>query len=156
MYNRVIELGKKNPMACLVKELVFYLTAMGVLFIVYKYIDIDQKLVEMTAFALVVLFVTSIVHKFVVDKIIGAGNLECPMEHENKTVEENVNRKHGLNEKKSEIPIIPEVNRHKQPNVPRHFMGSPQMIAEDQLPVQLNQMNSAPPQYDMGGYGTLY
>ena len=156
MYNRVIELGKKNPMACLVKELIFYLTAIGILFIVNNYIEVDKKLIEMAGFVMIILFLTSIIHKYAVDKIIGAGNLECPMDHESKTVEENVNRQRGVTEKKSEIPIIPEVNRKRQPDVPIQFMGSPQMIADEHIPVQLNQMNSAPPQYDMGGYGTLY
>lgn len=155
MYKRVIELGKDNPMSCLVKDMVFYATAVGILFLVDKYIVIEKKIIEQSLFAFTILFIATIIHKYVIDKIVGAGKLECPMETEEKTVQENVNMKRGLKEKKSEIPAIPEVNRHKQPEVPRQITP-PQFISEDHLPIQMNQMNSPPPQYDMGGYGTLY
>lgn len=156
MYSRVIELGKDNPMACLIKDIVAFGTSFVVLYLIRKYIVVDKKLLDIANIVLLILFITTILHKTVVDKIIGAGKLECPIEQEERTVEENVNMKNGMKDEKIVIPKLPEINKVRQvENQPRQ-LPQQQPLYEEHKAMMPQQMNTPPLQYDMGGYSTLY
>lgn len=157
MYKRIVELGETNPMACLIKDLVKYLTGTGIVYLIDRYIKVDKTIINILYFVFGILFITSLVHKYIIDKIIGAGSLECPIEGDNRTVEENITLKHELKKKiNSDLPPMPEVNKTPQQKPPMEPNVQMHMMRDEHIPMMPQQMNTPPPQFDMGGYQTLY
>lgn len=162
MFNqRLVELGQKNPMACLIKDLLKYTTGLLVLYLIHRYVEIDRKYIEYSSFTLSILFIATILHKYIIDRIIGAGLYECPPEIDERSPEENMGLKNNK-KKEGEMPPIPEVNKAPQPQLPsqptpsKMIHNSFNTMQNEHIPMMPNQMEVAPPQFSMGGYQTLY